>query len=41
VILTGTYVPAESIKIADAITEMKPVKHAFENGIKARKEFEC
>lgn len=40
VILTGAYAPDELIKIADTVTEMKPVKHAFENGIKARKGFE-
>ncbi len=40
IILTGAYAPEELIKIADTVTEMRPIKHAFENGIKARKGFE-
>ena len=40
IILTGAFAPEELIKIADTVTEMKPLKHAFEQGIKARKGLE-
>lgn len=39
-ILTGRNVPVEIIKVADTVTEMKPIKHAFEKGIQARKGIE-
>ena len=39
-ILTGRYAPQELVDLADTVTEMKPVKHAFEKGIRARKGIE-
>lgn len=40
VILTGRYAKPEIIDIADTVTEMKVVKHAYEKGIKAAKGIE-
>ena len=40
VILTGRNAPAEVIAIANTVTEMKPIKHAFETGIKAEQGIE-
>ncbi len=37
IILTGRNANPELIEIADMVTEMKEVKHPFQNGIKARK----
>ncbi|MFT5685486.1 MAG: cob(I)alamin adenosyltransferase [Myxococcota bacterium] len=37
VVVTGRGAPAELIEIAHTVTEMVPVKHAFEVGIQARK----
>jgi len=39
-ILTGSNAPLELINIADTATEMRPLKHAFEKGITARKGIE-
>ncbi len=39
-ILTGRYAPKKLIEIADTVTEMCPVKHAFEKGIMARRGIE-
>lgn len=39
-ILTGRYAPKEIIKAADLVTEMKEVKHPFNNGYEARKGIE-
>lgn len=39
-ILTGRDASQEIIEIADTVTEMKPAKHAFDKGIKARKGIE-
>ncbi|MDF1819065.1 MAG: cob(I)yrinic acid a,c-diamide adenosyltransferase [Immundisolibacteraceae bacterium] len=36
VIVTGRNAPAELIEIADTVTEMKPIKHAFAAGIRAQ-----
>ncbi|WOF15485.1 cob(I)yrinic acid a,c-diamide adenosyltransferase [Methanoplanus sp. FWC-SCC4] len=40
VILTGRYAPKELIELADLVTEMKKVKHYFDNGVKARRGIE-
>lgn len=37
IVITGRGAPAELIAIADTVTEMRAVKHAFEAGIKARR----
>ena len=39
-ILTGRYAPDEIIEIADTVTEMKEVKHHYNQGVKARKGIE-
>jgi len=36
VILTGNGAPKELIKIADLVTEMKCIKHPYNQGIKAQ-----
>lgn len=40
VILTGRNAPREIVDLADTVTEMKEVKHAFRKGIKAVKGIE-
>lgn len=40
VIVTGRNAPAELIEIADTVTEMKPIKHAFAAGIRAQRGME-
>lgn len=40
IILTGRYAPKELIDLADTVTEMTLVKHAFQKGIRARKGLE-
>ncbi len=40
VILTGRNAPSELVEIADTVSEMKAVKHAYEKGIKAQKGVE-
>jgi cob(I)alamin adenosyltransferase len=37
VILTGRDAPSEIIEVADTVTEMKKVKHAFDRGVMARR----
>lgn len=39
-VLTGRYAPPEIIEIADLVTEMKEVKHYYQQGIEARKGIE-
>ena len=39
-ILTGRYAEQQLIDLADTVTEMTLVKHAFEKGIRARKGIE-
>jgi cob(I)alamin adenosyltransferase len=39
-ILTGRYCPKELIDAADLVTEMKEIKHYYQNGILARKGIE-
>jgi len=40
VILTGRNAPAELVEIADTVSEIRAVKHAYEDGIKAQKGVE-
>jgi cob(I)alamin adenosyltransferase len=40
VLMTGRDMPDEIIEIADLVTEMKEIKHPFNNGIKAQKGIE-
>jgi len=40
-ILTGRYAPQELIEIADLVTEMKEIKHYYQQGVIARKGIEC
>ncbi len=35
VIATGRDAPAELVDIADTVTEMRKVKHAFDRGVRA------
>lgn len=36
IILTGRYAPSEIVEIADLVTEMKDIKHPFQQGIPSR-----
>ncbi len=40
VVVTGRYVPQELLKVADLVTEMKKVKHYYDQGVRARKGIE-
>jgi cob(I)alamin adenosyltransferase len=40
VVLTGRAAPPELVELADLVTEMRPVKHYFEAGVKARRGIE-
>lgn len=40
IVLTGRYAHPELQKIADLVTEMKPIKHYFDNGVMARQGIE-
>ena len=37
IVATGRDAPPELIEIADTVTEMRKVKHAYDRGIKARR----
>nr|MDQ6928952.1 cob(I)yrinic acid a,c-diamide adenosyltransferase [Actinomycetota bacterium] len=37
VVITGRDAPAEIVEVADTVTEMRKVKHAFDSGITAKK----
>ena len=39
-VLTGRQAPAELVDLADLVTEMRPVKHYYEAGVKARRGIE-
>ncbi|MBP2133186.1 cob(I)alamin adenosyltransferase [Methanomicrobium sp. W14] len=39
-ILTGRYAPPELIELADLVTEMRKIKHYYDNGVAARKGIE-
>jgi cob(I)alamin adenosyltransferase len=39
-VLTGRQAPAELIEMANLVTEMRPVKHYYEAGVKARRGIE-
>ncbi len=40
VVLTGRQAPPELIELADLMTEMRPVKHYYQAGVKARRGIE-
>jgi len=40
IVITGRGAPSELIELADTVTEMTPVKHAFEAGIRAQRGIE-
>jgi len=40
IIITGRYAPEEIIEMADLVTEMKEIKHYYNNGVQARQGFE-
>ena len=39
-VLSGRYAPHKIIDLADLVTEMKEIKHYYQNGVKARKGIE-
>ena len=40
IVVTGRGAPEELIEIADTVSEMRPIKHAFESGIQAQRGIE-
>lgn len=40
-VFTGRYAPPELVEVANLVTEMKEIKHYFEDGTKSRKGIEC
>jgi len=41
VVLTGRYAPNEIIEYADLVTEMREIKHYYEQGVLSRKGIDC
>jgi cob(I)alamin adenosyltransferase len=39
-VLTGRGAPPELIEVADLVSEVKPIKHPYERGIKAQRGIE-
>ena len=39
-VVTGRNMPCEIVELADLVTEMRPIKHPFEQGVKAQKGIE-
>jgi cob(I)alamin adenosyltransferase len=39
-VLTGRQAPPELVELADLVTEMRPIKHYYEAGVKARRGIE-
>jgi len=39
-VLTGRNAPAELIEVADLVSEVQPIKHPFDKGIKAQRGIE-
>jgi cob(I)alamin adenosyltransferase len=40
VVLTGRQAPPELVELADLVTEMRPLKHYYEAGVKSRRGIE-
>jgi cob(I)alamin adenosyltransferase len=40
VVITGRGAPAELVEVADTVTDLRVIKHAFQNGIRAQKGVE-
>ena len=40
IVVTGRGAPQEVIDAADTVTEMRPIKHAFQSGVAARRGVE-
>jgi cob(I)alamin adenosyltransferase len=40
VVLTGRQAPSELVALADLVTEMRPLKHYYAAGVKARRGIE-
>lgn len=41
VVMTGRYAPKEIIEFSDLVTEMKEVKHYYQQGVLSREGFDC
>jgi len=40
VVITGRGAPAELVELADTVTEMRALKHAFDAGVRAQRGIE-